>query len=69
MLEEDDEDELLVEDMEMAGVDELLFLNGDADSASPMSPLFDIVDEPFLGSPWVTATAGSPAAGAAGDGS
>jgi WRKY transcription factor 22 len=69
MEEEDDEDELLVEDMEMAGVDELLFLNGDADSASPMSSPFDIVDEPFLGSPWATATVGSPAAGAAGAGS
>jgi WRKY transcription factor 22 len=69
MEEEDDEDELLVEDMEMAGVDELLFLNGDADSASPMSSPFDIVDEPFLSSPWATATVGSPSAGAAGAGS
>ncbi|KAL6606089.1 hypothetical protein ACP70R_041742 [Stipagrostis hirtigluma subsp. patula] len=65
---EEEEDELLVEDMEMAGEDELLFLSGDADGAAPLEPmssLFD-VDEPF---PWSTATAGEPAAGAAGAGS
>ncbi|CAD6251178.1 unnamed protein product [Miscanthus lutarioriparius] len=68
---DDEEDELLVEDMEMAGEDELLFLNTDADAGAPMSSLFDIVDEPFLSSPWVTATssAGEPATGAAAAGS
>ncbi|XP_062223582.1 probable WRKY transcription factor 27 [Phragmites australis] len=70
---EDEEDELLVEDMEMAGEDELLFLNGDAGDAAaqlePMSSLFEAVDEPFLSSPWTMATAGEPAAGAAGAGS
>ncbi|KAL6889035.1 hypothetical protein ACP4OV_010061 [Aristida adscensionis] len=69
---EEEEDELLVEDMEMAGEDELLFLNGDADFAAPLEPvssLFD-ADEPFLPAPWITtATAGEPAAGAAGAGS
>jgi WRKY transcription factor 22 len=70
-VEDDDEDELLVEDMEeMAGFDELLFLNGDAaDSAAPMETLFDVVDEPFLGSLWASTPAGSPAAVAAGAGS
>jgi hypothetical protein len=62
---EEEEDELLVEDMEMAGEDELLFLNTDTDvdAGAPMSSLFDVVDEPFLSSPWVTATssAGEPA--------
>ncbi|XP_062218789.1 probable WRKY transcription factor 27 [Phragmites australis] len=72
--EEEEEEELLVEDMEMAGEDELLFLNGDGNSAAPLEPmssLFDIVDEPFLCSPWMaaSATAGEPAAGAAGAGS
>lgn len=62
--EEEEEDELLVEDMEMAGEDELLFLNGDDDFAAPMDTMTSIFDEPFLGSPW--ATAGSPPAGAAG---
>jgi hypothetical protein len=70
---EEEEDELLVEDMEMAGEDELLFLNTDTDvdAGAPMSSLFDVVDEPFLSSPWVTATssAGEPATGAAGAGS
>ncbi|KAG8058661.1 hypothetical protein GUJ93_ZPchr0002g25122 [Zizania palustris] len=68
---EEEDDELLVEDMEMAGEDELLFLNGDAAaaldgiSATPISSLFDI-DEPFLGSPWTepTTTTSSTAAGA-----
>ncbi|CAM0945919.1 unnamed protein product [Alopecurus aequalis] len=56
----EEEDELLVEDMEMAGEDDLLFLSGDSDNAAtPLSSLFD-ADEPFLGSPW---------AGAAGAGS
>nr|ACG45221.1 WRKY39v2 - superfamily of TFs having WRKY and zinc finger domains [Zea mays] len=72
---DDDDDELLVEDMEMVGEDELLFLNIDADAEAdsgaplePMPSLFDVVDEPFLNSPWVTATssAGEPATGAAG---
>jgi WRKY transcription factor 22 len=69
---DEEEDELLVEDMEMAGEDDLVFLNGDADSKAllePMSSLFDVIDEPFLGSPWSSATAGQPAAaGAAGAG-
>ncbi|KAL5208291.1 hypothetical protein ABZP36_032726 [Zizania latifolia] len=66
---EEEDDELLVEDMEMAGEDELLFLNGDAAAAldgistTPMSSLFDI-DEPFLGSPWTELTTTSTAAGA-----
>lgn len=64
-MEEDDdeeEDELLVEDMEMAGEDDLLFLSGadSEDGATPMSSLFD-VDDPFLGSPW---NGGGAAAGA-----
>ena len=72
---DDDDDELLVEDMEMVGEDELLFLNIDADAEAdagaplePMPSLFDVVDEPFLNSPWLTATssAGEPATGAAG---
>jgi WRKY transcription factor 22 len=67
---DEEEDDLLVEDMEMSGFDELLFLNGDAaDSAAPMETLFDVVDEPFLGSLWASTTAGSPAAVAAGAGS
>ncbi|CAL5022753.1 unnamed protein product [Urochloa decumbens] len=75
--EEEEEDELMVEDMEMAGEDELLFLSADGDDAAlldqPMSAsIFDIVDEPFLSSsPWVSASAaaGEPATGAAGAGS
>ncbi|XP_051227283.1 uncharacterized protein [Lolium perenne] len=60
----EDEDELLVEDMEMAGEDDLLFLSGESDNAAtPLSSLFD-VDEPFLGSPWTEMATG--AAGAAG---
>ncbi|KAK1616893.1 hypothetical protein QYE76_022410 [Lolium multiflorum] len=60
----EDEDELLVEDMEMAGEDDLLFLSGDSDNAAtPLSSLFD-VDEPFLGSAWTEMATG--AAGAAG---
>jgi WRKY transcription factor 22 len=59
--EEEEEEELLVEDMEMAGEDELLFLNGGDDNAAldgtPMSSLFDIADEPFLPSPWTEPTA------------
>ncbi|CAO2045358.1 unnamed protein product [Urochloa humidicola] len=74
---EEEEDELMVEDMEMAGEDELLFLSADGDDAAlleqqPMSSIFDIVDEPFLSSsPWMSAsaTAGEPATGAAGAGS
>ncbi|OEL27441.1 WRKY transcription factor 22 [Dichanthelium oligosanthes] len=71
---DEDEDELMVEDMEMAGEDELLFLNTDGDDAAPLEPmssLFDIVDEPFLSSPWVSASTapGEPATGAAGAGS
>ncbi|RCV04550.1 hypothetical protein SEVIR_1G010100v4 [Setaria viridis] len=70
--EDDEEDELMVEDMEMAGEDELLFLT-DGDDAAPLEPrssLFDIGDEPFLSFPWVPAptTAGEPATGAAGAG-
>ncbi|KAL5211614.1 hypothetical protein ABZP36_022461 [Zizania latifolia] len=68
---EEEDDELLVEDMEMAGEDELLFLNGGDDtaaaldgiSATPIPSLFDI-DEPFLGSPWTEPTTRSTAAGA-----
>ncbi|KAG8070401.1 hypothetical protein GUJ93_ZPchr0006g42194 [Zizania palustris] len=72
---EEEDDELLVEDMEMAGEDELLFLNGGDDtvaalddgiSATPIHSLFDI-DEPFLGSPWTVTeepTTRSTAAGA-----
>ncbi|CAN6237784.1 unnamed protein product [Urochloa humidicola] len=77
--EELEEDELMVEDMEMAGEDELLFLSADGDDLAaapldqPMSSIFDIVDEPFLSSsPWVSASAaaaGEPATGAAGAGS
>jgi WRKY transcription factor 22 len=71
--EEEEEDELLVEDMEMAGEDELLFLStdADADAGAPTSSLFDVVGEPFLSPPWVTAasSAGEPATGAAGAGS
>jgi hypothetical protein len=52
---EDEEDELMVEDMEMAGEDELLFLNTDGDDmVAPLetrSSLFDIRDEPFLSFP------------------
>jgi hypothetical protein len=60
----EEEDELLVEDMEMAGEDDLLFLSGDSDNAAtPLSSLFD-VDEPFLGSHWTGMATG--AAGAAG---
>ncbi|CAN6272191.1 unnamed protein product [Urochloa humidicola] len=74
---EEEEDELMVEDMEMAGEDELLFLNADGGDETalldqPMSSIFDIVDEPFLSSsPWVSASAttGEPATGAAGAGS
>ncbi|CAL4888637.1 unnamed protein product [Urochloa decumbens] len=73
---DDEEEELMVEDMEMAGEDELLFLNADGDDAAlleqPMSSIFDIVDEPFLSSsPWVSAAAaaGEPATGTAGAGS
>ncbi|KAJ1278890.1 hypothetical protein BS78_04G113700 [Paspalum vaginatum] len=67
--EEEEEDELLVEDMEIAGEDELLFLN--ADAGTPLEPMSSLFDEPFLSSPWVTATtsAGEPATGAAGAGS
>ncbi|WVZ77048.1 hypothetical protein U9M48_024950 [Paspalum notatum var. saurae] len=63
---EEEEDELLVEDMEIAGEDELLFLNTDADAGTPLEPmssLFDAVDEPFLSSPWVTATTSAGDAG------
>jgi hypothetical protein len=52
---EDEDDELMVEDMEMAGEDELLFLNTDGDDLvvplQPRSSLFDIGDEPFLSFP------------------
>uniref|UniRef100_A0ACD5Z6A8 Uncharacterized protein n=1 Tax=Avena sativa TaxID=4498 RepID=A0ACD5Z6A8_AVESA len=65
----EEEDELHVEDMEMAGEDDLLFLSGDSDNAAtPLSSLFD-VDEPFLGSPWTGATADMVATGATGTGS
>uniref|UniRef100_A0A0D9VEI0 WRKY domain-containing protein n=1 Tax=Leersia perrieri TaxID=77586 RepID=A0A0D9VEI0_9ORYZ len=61
--EEDVDDELLVEDMEMAGEDELLFLNGgggggDGD-ATAVSSLFDIDEPAFLPSPWTEQAAGS----------
>ncbi|KAF0932935.1 hypothetical protein E2562_013134 [Oryza meyeriana var. granulata] len=65
---EEEDDELLVEDMEMAGEDELLFLKGSGDDTAaldgtPMSTLFDI-DEPFLGAaPWTEPTATPAAAG------
>ncbi|RLM93481.1 putative WRKY transcription factor 27 [Panicum miliaceum] len=68
---DDEEDGLRVEDIEMAGEDELLFMNTDDDDAAPlesMPSLFDTVDEPFLSSSWVSAstTAGEPPTGAAG---
>ncbi|KAL6629444.1 hypothetical protein ACP70R_029209 [Stipagrostis hirtigluma subsp. patula] len=64
--EEEEEEELLVEDVEMAGEDELLFLSGDTDGATPLettSSLFDI-DEPFLSSPWTTTATSGERAGA-----
>jgi len=68
---DDDEDGLRVEDIEMAGEDELLFMNTDDDDAAPlesMPSLFDTVHEPFLSSSWVSAstTAGEPPTGTAG---
>jgi len=50
----EDKDELLVEDMEIAGEGELLFLNTDGDYATPLeslSSLFDMVNESSLSSP------------------
>jgi hypothetical protein len=69
-MEEEDDDELLVEDIEMVGEDELLFLNTDADVGAPLDPmssLFDVVDEPFLSSPWGTATSNVGPAGKEGE--
>ncbi|PUZ74985.1 hypothetical protein GQ55_1G110600 [Panicum hallii var. hallii] len=65
---DEDKDELMVEDMEIAGEDELLFLNTDGDYIAPleqMSSLSDMVDESFLSSPWVSAStiADQPAKG------
>jgi hypothetical protein len=65
---DEDKDELMVEDMEIASEDELLFLNTDGDYIAPleqMSSLSDMVDESFLSSPWVSAStiADQPAKG------
>lgn len=65
---DEDKDELLVEDMEIAGEGELLFLNTYDDYTAPLEPmssLFDMDDESFLSSPWVSAStiADQPAKG------
>ena len=51
---DEDKDELLVEDMEIAGEDEMLFLNTNGNYAAPLEPLsslFNMINASSLSSP------------------